>query len=714
MNPRKILVLVAMFTFVFVAFGLQNSSDHKVLFERAKFTMETKGDLKGAIDLFKKIIKKYPNEREHAAKSQYYIGLCFEKLGQTQSEQAQEAFQKVVENYPEQKETVYMAREKIITLRRIHAFVDKDDEKFKIRRIWTDDEFDVYIGDGAISPDGRYHAFVDWDISDDIAVLEIATGKILRPTKRESRDPSGGYAMCPLWSPDGKKVVYVWDGGVRRLALRVVGIDGSDPRSIYKTENFWVEPYDWSSDGKYILATLSKNRERTPSQIILISVADKSVRLVKNLDWNILGKPLGTMGFSPDGKYIIYPRPSKKDTSTCDLFLISVEKGNEKALVEHPSEDFFLGWSPDGKWVLFASDRTGTVDAWIIPVKEGKPLGPPELIKKGIGNIDPLGFTKQGDFYYSSSKQMEDVFFFTMDPETGQVTSQPRKAALPGEGRNSYPVYSPDGRYLAYRRDSLRMGGANSLCIHSLETGKEREFPLKFRTVLPTLWSPDGQSIFVNAFANDLLRIYKFDVKNGILTPFLKEKSLGEKYIRFIDCSGDDESFLYMSKELGKNLCRIFVRNFEDGMEKEIYRFTHRLEMTGSLSPDGQWLAVVTRERNRALTIIPTKGGEPKVLFRFEHVGGHPTALTWTANGKHILFSLSLKKQGLQKSLWRIPMAGGKPQNLGLRMAFYDNLSAHPDGSRIAFSSYGASWKNPEIWVMENFLPEEKTGGKNK
>ena len=712
MSLKRILVLSVFFAFVFASFGLQNSSDHKVLFEKAMYTMETKGDLKSALELFKEIIKKYPNEREHAAKSQYYIGLCFEKLGQTQSEQAQEAFQKVVDNYPEQKETVYMAREKLITLRRIHAFMEQHDEEFKIRRVWDDPESDVYIGDGAISPDGRYHAFVDWDITDDLAILEVATGKMLRPTKRESRDPSGGYAMCPLWSPDGKNVAYVWDEGGRRLALRVVGIDGSDPHLIYKTEDLWVEPYDWSSDGKYILATLSKNRVRTPLQIILISVVDKSVRLLKNLDWNILGRPLGTMGFSPDGSYIVYPRPSKKDSLTCDLFLISVEKGHEKPLVEHPAEDFFLGWSPDGKWVLFASDRTGTVDAWILPVREGNPLGPPKLIKKGIGNIDPLGLTKQGDFYYSSSKQMVDVYFFTMDPETGEVTFQPRKATLPGEGRNSYPVYSPDGRYLAYRRDSMRMGGANSLCIFSLETGKEREFPLKFRTVLPPQWSPDGQTIFLNALANNLLRIYKFDVQTGILTPFLMDKSLGEKYVRFIDCSHDGKSFLYMDKDLEKHLCRIFVRSFEDGTEKSLYRFTHRLEMTGSLSPDGQWLAVVTRARNRALTIIPTKGGEPKVLFRFEHVGGHPTALTWTADGKYILFSLSQKNQGLQKSLWRIPVAGGEPQNLGLRMAFYDNLSAHPDGSRIAFSSYGASWKNPEIWVMENFLPDEKIAGR--
>src|SRR4030042_6224784 len=66
---------------VSAAFALQNSSQHKVLFEKAKFTMETKGDLKGAIALFEEIIKEYPNERDYAAKSLYLIGICYEKLG---------------------------------------------------------------------------------------------------------------------------------------------------------------------------------------------------------------------------------------------------------------------------------------------------------------------------------------------------------------------------------------------------------------------------------------------------------------------------------------------------------------------------------------------------------------------------------------------------------------------------------------------------------
>jgi len=714
MINKKIFIGIVFAIAITMTFGFQNSSEHKVLFEKAKFTMETKGDLKGAIKLFEEIIQKYPKQREYAAKSQLYIGFCYEKLG---LKEAQKAFQKVVENYPEQAEAVKVANEKLLTLTKVQTFVKEGNKEFKIRKIWSDSESDKYIGGGAISPDGRYHAFIDWDISEDLAILEVATGKIIRPTNRESRDPSGGYAMSPKWSPDGKKVVYVWDEGGSHLALRVIGIDGSDPNIVYETEEFGVEPYDWSPDGKHILATLSKNREEAPLQIVLISVADKSVHLLKTLtlNWNILGRPLETMEFSPDGSYIIYSRPPKKDSPTSDLFLLSVKEGHEIPLVEHPAEDFFLGWSPDGKWVLFASDRTGTTDAWIIPVSEGKPLGPPELIKKGIGNIDPVGFSKKGDFYYSSSKQMVDVYTFTMDPETGKVTSRPMKAALPGEGRNSYPVYSHDGKNLAYRRESRHSGGSNSLCIFSLETGKEREFPLEIRVVLPPKWSHDGRDFFLTGLsAFRLFGIYKVDIQTGMLTPILMNKGRDKEYVLFIESSRDGKSFFYMHGDREKNLCRIFVRSFEDGKEKELYRFTHRLGLTGSLSPDGQWLAFVTRERNRALTIIPTKGGEPKELFRFEHVGGHPTALTWTADGKHILFSLSQKKQGLQKSLWRIPIAGGEPQNLGLRMAFYDNLSVHPDGSRIAFSSYGASWKNPEMWVMENFLPEEKAQKKSK
>jgi len=42
-------------------------------------------------------------------------------------------------------------------------------------------------------------------------------------------------------------------------------------------------------------------------------------------------------------------------------------------------------------------------------------------------------------------------------------------------------------------------------------------------------------------------------------------------------------------------------------------------------------------------------------------------------------------------------------------MAYFENLSAHPDGERLAISSPGFTLKSPAIWVMENFLPSSQT-----
>ena len=97
MKHRKSILFVLFIAFTLSALGQQASQDYKILFEKAKFTMETKGDLNGAINLFNDIIKKYPKEREYAAKSQLYIGLCYEKLGNTQ---ARTAYERVVRDMP--------------------------------------------------------------------------------------------------------------------------------------------------------------------------------------------------------------------------------------------------------------------------------------------------------------------------------------------------------------------------------------------------------------------------------------------------------------------------------------------------------------------------------------------------------------------------------------------------------------------------------------
>ena len=100
---KKAFVVTALLAVFLIATGALPSPEYAILFEKAKYTMETKGDLEGAIKIFNDIIKKYPKEREFAAKSQLYIGLCCEKLGNAK---ARTAYERVVREYADQAEIV--------------------------------------------------------------------------------------------------------------------------------------------------------------------------------------------------------------------------------------------------------------------------------------------------------------------------------------------------------------------------------------------------------------------------------------------------------------------------------------------------------------------------------------------------------------------------------------------------------------------------------
>jgi Tol biopolymer transport system component len=118
-------------------------------------------------------------------------------------------------------------------------------------------------------------------------------------------------------------------------------------------------------------------------------------------------------------------------------------------------------------------------------------------------------------------------------------------------------------------------------------------------------------------------------------------------------------------------------------------------------------------DKKKVLRMMPASGGEPKELLRFEEKRSYFGSIEWTADGKYILFPrLQPTKDKQQFALWRIPAEGGEPQELNLVMAPFEDLSAHPDGQRLAFDSPGSARKFATIWVMENFLPKEKKAEK--
>ena len=147
---RVLVVTIGVAAAVTVASALQESSQHRVLFEKAKFTMETKGDLRGAIALFEEIVSKYPNEREYAAQALLNIGQCYEKLGM---EGARGAYQRLIKGYPGQTTAVAAAQERLDSLMRAASLAKRGEGDITIRKVLTPKGMLLMW---AVSPDGRY------------------------------------------------------------------------------------------------------------------------------------------------------------------------------------------------------------------------------------------------------------------------------------------------------------------------------------------------------------------------------------------------------------------------------------------------------------------------------------------------------------------------------------------------------------------------------
>src|SRR6266568_4537335 len=82
--------------------------------------------------------------------------------------------------------------------------------------------------------------------------------------------------------------------------------------------------------------------------------------------------------FSPDGKYIAYDLPTNDSADRRDVFVMAIDGSRETVAVAHPSNNIIMGWSPDGHFLLFSSDRTGSAALWALPLAVGKPQGAPE------------------------------------------------------------------------------------------------------------------------------------------------------------------------------------------------------------------------------------------------------------------------------------------------------------------------------------------------
>ncbi len=380
------------------------------------------------------------------------------------------------------------------------------------------------VGDPQVSPDGKWVIFsvVDVDLEANtktphiwIVPLngDVGTAAPGRPAERSSAGSSSAERILiadqdadrPRWAPDGKRFAFLStkESGSQVWTADFDGAAGS-VTGVHKLTSIATEAGGelWSPDGKNILFTSDVYPECADEACNAkkVEAAEKSKVKAQIFD------------------HLLYRHwNAYKDGKRSHIFVVSLDAcvgtaapgcpaGAARDLTpgDYDAPVFSLGgqddyaFSPDGQEICYASNHdknpaaSTNNDLWIVPVNVGT-------------GTDHVG----------------------ADASSAQVLAQTKNITADNPASDTSPLYSPDGRYIAYRAQQ-RPGYESDrfrLMLYDRKTGEKKNLTEDFdRWVGTFVWKPDSKQIYfaadnrgkgsierVSTDGSDLTRINPFD-----------------------------------------------------------------------------------------------------------------------------------------------------------------------------------------------------------
>jgi Tol biopolymer transport system component len=376
------------------------------------------------------------------------------------------------------------------------------------------------------------------------------------------------------------------------------------------------------------------------------------------------------------------PAPAAEPTGPAALARVTFD-GN---LQSEPS------WSPDGRFLAYASDQSGNFDIWV------QPLG-------GAGRALQITTHPASDWAPAWSPDGNSLAFRS-ERDGGGIFIAP---ALGGRERKVsdvgyWPAWSPDGSRLYFE---VRPLAANASLViphvYTVPTGGglptrilETEFA-KFESVGKLAWHPDGRHVGFQGVvsAGEGTSFWTLPIAGGEATPTpltddmqARMKAAGMAIQSYVWAPRGDALYVAGAASGVQNLWRI-------GVEPDTFRWVSgpdRLTTgTGSdgdvaVSRDGRRLAFVTRTETSRLWSVPFDAASRRVT-------GEPEPLT-PANAVALGFDLSadgrtlvyaVRRTGRPGSeLWTTSLDDGKDTLVGEGPQFFAPRVT-PDGGTVAY-----------------------------
>ncbi|KFA89428.1 alpha/beta hydrolase family protein [Archangium violaceum] len=392
----------------------------------------------------------------------------------------------------------------------------------------------------------------------------------------------------PSASPDGKRIAFVLrstdlEANKGRTDLWLVNADGTGLRQLTSSPESEAQPV-WSPEGQGLYFLSSRGGSR---QVFRLPLDGGEAQAVTKLPLDV-----GAFALSGDGKKLAVAMEVYPDCPTLECNTQrQKEKTQSKSTGQVYDKLFVRHWDTwaNGKrshlFVLPVDGSAAPRDVMAGMDADGpsKPFGGPEeftFTPDGKG----LVFTARDVGNSESWSTDLDLFLAPVDR-----AGTPKKLTEKNRATDTHPVFSPDGKTLAYlamsrpgfESDRLRV------VLRSWPEGKERVLAEPWdRSAGSLTWSPDGKSVLVTADDIGHHRAFSIDVASGQVTAFsgsgyaAEPQPLPDGRIAFLRDDLKSPADLYTVRADGSDL-RQLTRVNEEAMSRLRFGDFEQFEFPG-------------------------------------------------------------------------------------------------------------------------------------
>lgn len=438
-------------------------------------------------------------------------------------------------------------------------------------------------------------------------------------------------------------------------------------------------------------------------------------------------KIFGHVSLSPDGQKISLSSPSDGKLWIMplsgklgpDFPGEPVELNTEDVGVEWSAHN----WSGDSRWIAINEDvlveemqkkeKKGTQGIYVVSSQGGKPKKVYENYRDARVINYRISLSPHGKTLAFSSVDLEnnEQHIYTIPVDGGEP-----KQLVDALARE--PVFSPDGKMIAYVEDKNLGRGGGGLWVVPAQGGTPKLVADAGKASSP-IWSPEGDMIAFVDKQDKAAQIHFLPIKEDGEAAGKKITIGAPDGIQAVDLlagwTPDNKIGVVFEKPLEFGLYTIPA---EGGRPTVVSHGEYPVQPR--FSPDGKRIYHVNKAvagsgawQRLGIAFVPADGGEVKMipLQSDEEIGlqGYGTGNDISPDGKTIVFSGRTKESGRHFNIWTIPVEGGKPRQLTqAHDQFTDSWPCwSPDGKAIAFvrfrisKNYFEGQSEPNIYVIQ-------------